>query len=293
MNARMQGTPMGQRWLFALGVALGLGLALSSGIAIATTPSGRPDVAQKQATYRITVNGDLFIGPDGAVTDYKLRSDDLTPVIAGLVDKQVRSWRFEPILVDGRAVRAKTSLKLELTVAPVAGGYQLHVAGVGFGNPVRTSRGLKPPEYPSLASRAGVGSDVMLVLTVDGSGDVVKADVESTSLSGKGPQRVVEQYADMFEYSAKAAARRWHFDMTERIDGKAVTTRVRVPVLFRMAGVEGWTAMVPVLRRPGHYLESSGRDDVQLAAAGDSATQEPQALDTRFRLKDDVVGRAL
>lgn len=290
MNARTQGAPAGRRWLPSLGAVIGL--ALLSGIAIATTPSDRPDVMQKQATYQVTIEGDLYVGPDGTVTDYQLRSDDLSQVIAGLVDKQVRSWRFEPILVDGRAVRAKTSLKLALTVSPVAGGYRLHVAGVGFGNPVRRSQGLKPPEYPSLASRAGVGGEVMLVLTVDGSGDVVEADVESTSLSGKGPQRVVEQYADMFEYSAKAAARRWHFDMTERIDGKAMTTRVRVPVSFRIAGVKGWTAMVPVLR-PGHYLESHGHDDAQLAAAGDSATQEPQALNTRFRLKDEVVGRAL
>jgi TonB family protein len=272
---------------------MALGLALLGGTAIATPPPDQANVAQKLPTYRLEANGDLYIGSDGAVTDYKLRSDDLTPSIAALIDKQVRSWRFEPILVDGRAVKAKTSLKLVLTASPVAGGYQLHVAGVGFGNPVRRSQDqLKPPEYPMAARHAGVGAEVVLVLTLDGEGRVTAADVESTSLSGKGPQRVMEQWADLFEHNAKGAARRWRFDMTERIDGKAKTMRIRVPFEFRMADWHGWTANVPVLR-PGHYLEADDHDDVKLAAAGDRASQEPQALDTRFKLKDKVVGRAL
>lgn len=292
MRGHRQGR--GARHPLRLGLGMALGLALLGGTAIATTPTQRSDVVHPQATYQITVDGDLYIGTEGAVTDCKLRNDDLTPAIAALVDKQVRSWRFEPILVDGRAVKAKTSLKLVLTASPVAGGYQLHVTGVGFGNPVRRSQGLKPPEYPMVARQVGIGADVTLVLTIDGDGHVAAADVESTSLSGKGPPRVMVQWADLFERSAKVAARRWRFDMTETVDGKAVSTRVRVPVSFRIDGMQGkWTAMVPVVR-PGHYLKhDDGNDGMRLAATGGRASQEPQALDTRFRLKDKVIGRAL
>jgi len=280
---------------FGRGIALAL--VLVGGAAVAATPGQRPEVVQTQATYEITVDGDLQIGTEGRVTDFKLRSRDVTADIAALVDKQVRSWRFEPILVDGRAVNAKTSLALQLTLSPIAGGYTLHVANVRFGNPVRRSRNLRPPTYPMVARRGGVGAEVTLILTVDGDGHVSEVDVESTSLSGKGPHQVMVQWADLFESSAKMAAHRWSFDMTEAIDGHPTGTRVRVPVLFIMEGMESkWTAWVPV-PRPGHYAEpdddDAGDDGARLADAGSPRSQEPQALDSRFHLKDDVIGRAL
>jgi TonB family protein len=275
---------------------MALAMLLLGGAAVAATPSRGPDVAEPQPTYRIKVEGDLYIGTEGMVTDFRLRSTDLAPDIAAMVGKGVRSWRFEPILVDGRPVNAKTSLELELSLLPVAGGYQLKVVGLGFGNPVRQSHSLQPPEYPSQARRVGLEADVGLVLTVDGDGRVAAVDVESTSLSGKGPQRVMVQWADLFERSAKVAARRWRFEMTETVGGMAVSTRVRVPVQFRITGGQSnWTAFVPVVR-PGHYAElkrGDGKDDAQLAASDDRASQQPQALDTRFRLKDDVIGKVL
>ena len=284
----------GERPLWRLAVGTVLGLMLLGGAAAAATPSQDAGTVLPDATYKLTVHGDLYIGPEGTVTDLELRNADLTTEIAALVDRQVRKWRFEPILVDGRAVNAKTRMKLELSLEPVAGGHQLRVVGVGFGNPVRHSRRLRPPDYPMEARRADVGADVTLLLTIDAEGRVAKVDVRSTSLTGKGPQEVMVAWADMFEHSAKLGARRWRFEMTESVDGKPVSTRVLVPVSFRIEGMErNWVTMVPVVR-PGHYLERGSRDDdARLADASGGGTGEPQAIDSRFRLKDEVVGRAL
>ena len=81
---------------------------LLGGAVSAATPSQDPGTVLREATYELTVHGELYIGPEGTVTDLKLRSADLSPEIAAMVDRQVRKWRFEPILVDGRAVNAKT-----------------------------------------------------------------------------------------------------------------------------------------------------------------------------------------
>ena len=275
-----------------IGVVLGaaLGLAALAGPATAGDPLQRPAAEQKLASYRLSIDGDLYIAGDGSVSDYKLRSnEDLTPEIAALVDKQVRSWRFEPILVDGQPVVAKTRLHLSLNAEPVAGGYQLRIYGVGFGNPVRDSKKITPPKYPEAALRAGVEAEVMLVLTLDERGHVTDTAIALTSLSGTGPQRVLNQWADLFEKSATDAARHWRFSLTEEIDGHAVQTRARVPVSYRLRNIQGWRTMVPVAR-PGRPLPDV--PDRQLAADAPTDSQ-PQALDSRFRLKDRVIGTVL
>lgn len=251
-----------------------------------------PPAESPRPAYHLSAEGDLYISADGSVLDYKLQSKNLSPEIAVLVDKKIRGWRFEPIIVDGKPVTAKTRLDLSLNATPVPGGYQLRIAGVGFGNPVRKPLGLKPPTYPIPANRAGVEADVVLLLTLNGNGRVVKSDVERTSLSGKGPQRVVTQWADMFEKSAQDAVRHWRFELTEQVDGKAASkSRVRIPVIYRLDNTKGWRAMVPVVR-PGHYLQFE--DDKRLANASMAPTdQRPQSLDSDFILRDKVIGTAL
>jgi len=278
--------------LAAIGVCIGM---LPIPAHALESPPGQRASAQQPA-FHLRVEGDLYVGPDGAVIDYRLRDKALTPEIAALVDKQVRGWRFEPILVDGSAVTAKTRLSLELNAIPVAAGYQLRIAGLGFGNPTRRSNNLQPPKYPMAARVRGVEAEVILILSVDGRGHVVKTDVESTSLSGKGPQRVVTQWADMFEDSAKDAARHWSFEMTESVDGEtAAVTPVRVPVNYRMEDSRGWRAMVPVERQPGHYIEpGQAGAGTRLANSGPPNDREqPQALESRFKLMNQVIGTTL
>lgn len=270
--------------LGAVTMCLPIGQAGGTPQAQATSP--RP-------SYHLSADGDIYIAPDGTVIDYKLDSKDLAPEVAKLVDARIRRWRFEPIRLDGKPVIAKTRMTVELDAIPVADGYQLRVAGVGFGNPRRTHpENMKPPRYPLPARRAGVEAQVLLLLSVDAQGKVAKVEIQSTSLSGKGPQQVMTQWADMFEDSAGDAARHWHFEMTEQVGGQPLAlTRVRVPVTYRMEDHRGWHALVPVVR-PGHYAKIAVDERIAAAAAG-PGDQEPRSLDSRFKLRDKVVGTTL
>ena len=86
--------------------------ALSAMFAVA----GVAWAAQNSTVLEMSADGEIRIAPDGHVTDYKLKST-LSPTIAALVDRNVRSWRFEPIVVDGNPVAAKTALLAEIGAA--------------------------------------------------------------------------------------------------------------------------------------------------------------------------------
>ena len=112
--------------------------------------------AQKAASpvLELAAKGDIQIAPDGHVTDFHLTAD-LSPEVGKLVDKTVRGWHFEPVIVDGRAVNAKTTMLIRLSGTPAAGdSYSLRIKSVHFGTLTRGN--VKPPEYPGDAARAGL-----------------------------------------------------------------------------------------------------------------------------------------
>jgi len=62
-------------------------------------------------------------------------SKGLTPAIAALVERSVRSWKFEPILRDGQAIVARTGYAMKLVATPVEDGFSVRVEDVSFGSP--------------------------------------------------------------------------------------------------------------------------------------------------------------
>lgn len=269
--------------------ALLLGCAIAGQAIAVEAPV--PDSRPPNASYQLSAGGELFLAPDGTVADVKLKRDrGLTPEIAALVEKRVRSWRFEPVLVDGKAVMAKTRLNLSLRAEPVAGGYRLRVQGLGFGNPVHTNR-MQPPEYPMAARRAGVEAQVVVIATLDADGNVADVEVGRTSLSMKGSPKALARWASVFEKTALAAAKQWKFQPSEVVDGRTVArTSVSVPIDYQMRYDNmpgGWHQLIPV---PGRGIDDA---DAQMAMASLAQDGRPQALDPRFKLKDAVVGTLL
>lgn len=245
--------------------------------------------------YELQATGEIRIGPDGHVRDYELKSD-LSPAIAELVDRQVRGWTFEPILVEGRPVIAKTRMQLSLKATPSGNGkYALRIAHVEFGEPARAHQ-ITPPRYPERAVRAGLGAKVTLVLRLDPQGNVVDVFPEQTSLTAPGSERVANKWRRIFEKSSIAAARKWKFAITETIGGRPIGSMIRVPVTFRLDGEretpELWQAFVPGPIQPVPWLV----DPDSLAAGSERDALEDgdvQSLSSRFKLKQDVVGMVL
>ncbi len=259
-----------------------------------------PAFAQKgAATLDMDADGEVQIAPDGHVSDYRLHSK-LGPTLAALVDSNVRGWRFEPVVIDGKPVIAKTAVHIKLKAEPRGDtdDYAVQIVNVTFGSPQR-SRGMKPPKYPEAAIRARIGAKVMLSIRLDDTGKVVEVQPYQTSLNRRASSEMeAEQWRHLFEASSVAAARTWHYDLSETVNGKPMGTDAVVPLVFSLHGngmhdpVPGeWTAYLPGPQHPATWSASS-RETV----VGDLALiPEGQALsmDSRFHLKDNVIGRML
>jgi hypothetical protein len=238
------------------------------------------------------------IAPDGSVSDYRLKNT-LTPTIAKLVDGAVRAWHFEPIVVDGKAVVAKTAMRLWLKAEPIdADNYRIRVTNVIFGEPHASSH-FKPPKYPEGAVAARVGAKVLMYVKTDESGNVVEAEPYQTSLDVRTNSEVqAEAFRKLFETASVRAARFWHYDLSETINGKTKGTIAMVPIVYSLRGFgvrsvrDGeWKGYVPGPIRDvplGREVKVGSGD--QFAALGDG---EAQSLDSRFKLRDDVIGKVL
>ena len=82
-----------------------------------------------------------------------------------------------------------------------------------------SSKRLNPPKYPPTEARQGVGGTVVLIITIDGQGNVLNVEVEKSSRNRN------------LDRAAMEAARKWKFNPEMR-NGAGVQSRVRVPVDF-------------------------------------------------------------
>ena len=245
-------------------------------------------MAAPPRTYEMDAVGEIEIGPDGAVKDYRL-GGDLPQGVIQAVASNVRRWKFEPILVDGRPVIATTRMRLALAAVPTQGDqFALKVTNVWFGEPEKT-RALAPPLYPPAMQRAYAGGKVSLIVKVDANGNVVDAMPEQTSLSEDVKGKTANRWRRMLEESSIAAARNWKFTSTEKIDGEAMPTLVRVPVVFSMGGQ--WSGFIP---GPIQTVPWLIRESTASQAMRDTLEDgQMQPLDSRFKLAQEVVGTTL
>ena len=80
---------------------------------------------------------------------------------------------------------------------------------------------MNPPKYPPEEQRRGIQGTIVLIVSIDASGDVLDVEVERSS----GNRNL--------DRAAITAAKRWRFN-PEVKNGQKVASRVRVPVEFKM-----------------------------------------------------------
>ena len=273
-------------------------------LAIAMMCFGSVEAKEKVApVYALQATGTIQIGPDGQVAEYTLDKGQ-PAAIENALGRSIQSWRFEPILVDGEPVIAKTRMRLSIEALPTSGqDYQLRVGGVWFGEPERSSRHMTPPRYPEGLARAGIGAKAVLVLQLDAQGVVKQVHAEQVSLDQDvRPASQAERLRDMFAKVSISAARKWKFDINEVVAGKAIGTSVQVPVEFFLSdpvarrnedpGANQWRSYIPGPRVRAPWLDetavAAGEEDVEQLKDGDV-----RSLASQFQLKDEVVGSLL
>lgn len=255
-------------------------------------------VEKPAPVYGIDATGTIEIGPDGQVVRHQLDKGQPAAIEQALA-RNIGQWRFEPIVVDGKPVIARTRMRLAIEALPtVSEDYQLRIRGVWFGEPGRSAHDMRPPPYPRDAVYAGIGAKVVLVLQLDGQGKVQQVHAEQVSLDRlTRSESQAERWRGMFARTSIETAARWKFNISETLAGQPIGTSVRVPVTFsltegsRREGPDNvWHSYVPGPRVPAPWIVDTGvaSQDVDSLKDGDV-----QALDSHFKLRNDLVGSLL
>jgi len=253
----------------------------------------RAEAPQPQE-FTLSLAGDLVVDETGAVKRYQL-DHDVAPTLAQLVQRNVDSWRFEPILVDGRPVVARTRMRLALSARDRGNGdLVMKVDSVGFGE-VKPRPGQVPPRYPKAALKDGIEARVMLTVKIDADGNVIDAHPYQTSLSRKGHE---QRNRALFEKVSLEAVRQWKYEPGEEIDGKPIAGVVQIPIEYTLAQGRSVKEMQRHNQRwrsyiPGPVTPAPWADAQALAALDEGVGDQAIALESRFRLKSDVVGKTL
>lgn len=261
-----------------------LQFAVLSLCAFAAVAAG-PREVRKQIETSMLVTGTIDIAPDGSVDGYRLdQPDELSEFVVELIDKAVPGWRFEPVLVDGKVVKARSKMGLRIVATRLGDDrYQIEIRSAGFGDYAgfgksggRTvsSLELDTPSYPWMALDSGVSGTVYLVLRIGRDGSVEDVIAEQTNLTVVGNERQMRMGREMLEKAALAAARDWTFRPPTA--GDAVDDpfwSVRVPVDFvlddeRNAKYGAWQAYIPGPRQTAPWLEDEGSAPDALVAGG-------------------------
>lgn len=240
---------------------------------------------------RLDVAGEIGIDPQGAVYDYSIGTI-LTPELKALVGKAVQKWKFEPVMRDGKAVHAKSGMRLILAAVPVATGYQMRIENIRFLGTRQVQR-MVPPRYPMNPMRAGVGAVVLVAVRVGENGDVLDvAAAQSRLIGARGSEKSVDSVRKVFEKSSLDAAKHWKYLPADVAAGDAPETTLLVPVEYRLEGMfvdqNGWQEG-PSAAKPIPWLSAEQQKyDAKGLKQGESI-----ALDSPLKFKQEVVGTTL
>jgi len=263
----------GRVWTGMLAMLMCAGLAMAGGSA----------EIRKQVEASTLVTGMIDIEPDGSVSAHVLDHPEKLPeAVSSLIGRASPGWRFEPILVDGKPIRARTRMSVRVVARKLEDGrVAMRIGSAVFGEEiegeyVRPGK-LQAPRYPSGAARAGVTGTVYLVLRIGRSGAVEQVHAEQVNLGAVARNEAeMTRWRDMFVEASVPTAKRWKFGPPTT--GPHVNDpfwSVRVPIDYLLPGQKRpeygqWEAYVPGPRQriPWHGASEDNASAPDALAAG-------------------------
>lgn len=241
-----------------------VGLLLGLLVAFASHAAG-PSAVRKTVESSMLVTGWVLIDPDGSTTKLELDEREKLPEpVASLVEQSGPAWRFEPVLIDGVARKAKARMSLRIVAKKVEGDrYQIGIRSGYFGEEAMTPEErvampdsikpvvMKAPVYPDSALRMGARGTVYVILKIGRDGAVQESFAEQVNLQVIGSEDEMTRMRDILAKSALNAAGKWTFQPPavgeQATEGAWV---VRVPVDFQFYGRKRpqygeWDSYVP------------------------------------------------
>jgi TonB family protein len=222
---------------------------LAALLALPAFASG-PGAVRKQVESSMVVTGSIDIEADGSVGGYRIdRAEEIPGGVQDMIARFAPGWRFDPVLVDGRPVKARAQMNLRLVARKIdKDSYQVSLRSATFGQdaPGESVGSLKlgPPRYPREAIRAGATGTVYLAVKVGRDGHVIDAVAEQVNLTFISSENAMTRWRGVFAKSALAAAKGWTF---------------QPPTAGDSAGDPWWVVRVPVTYSLERTTDSYGR----------------------------------
>ena len=220
-----------------------LGLLLATPTVWANGATSTREAVRASAESSLLVKGQIEILPDGSVAGITIDHEEvLQKEIRDFLRNTAAQWKFEPVLVDGQARRAKAPMSVRLVAKKAPGddnNYQISIAGASFNeyrpndpsslSPVRRTA----PSYPEEAYRSGVSGIVYLLIKVDRDGNADDVVAEQVNLRGYASEPMMRRFRNVLERNAISAVRHWTYRIPS--EGPAANQQfwvVRVPVNY-------------------------------------------------------------
>lgn len=251
---------------------IGIAFAACAGLALA----GGPGAVRKQTEASMLITGMIDIERDGHVGKYEVdQAEKLPPAATGLIAKAVPAWKFQPVVVDGKPVRARTRMSVRIVAKSVGEDrYEVRVASASFGEGGEpgefvSSKDLKPPRYPEVAALNGVRGTVYVVVRIGRDGRVEDAIAEQVNLKVVDSEVGMTRWRNSLAKSAVLGARKWTFNPpTKGEEAGKPFWLARVPVDFFLNDEKPvqygqWEAYIPGPRQDTPWL---GAMDASLGA---------------------------
>lgn len=233
-----------------------------------------PSAVRKRTEVSMLVTGSILVSPDGGVQSYTVdQADKLPATVVDLLGKNVPTWKFEPVTVDGKPVLAKAKMSVRIVGKRVDDSHDaISIAGAQFGENDRAAgesisyKTREAPAYPRMAVESRVPGTVYLVLRVDRQGQVANAVAEQVNLEAYGNDFQMDRFRQVLADATLKAATHWTFTIPTA--GKHAADDywvVRVPVHFELspAGQSSprdayghWHVYVPGPRQPVPWIEN-------------------------------------
>ncbi|QNP42157.1 protein tonB [Lysobacter terrestris] len=240
-------------------------MALAACLAAASEPAESRAEVRKQVEASMLVTGRIEIDTAGKVIGYALDKQDRLPRgVVDMVGKAVPAWKFEPVVIDGKLVRAAASMSIRLVARKLDDDHlTVDIRSASFGSEggkaeemIRPAKRLIAPGYPAAAVRSGVTGAAYLLVKVGRDGKVIDVATEQVNLKVVATGDQMARWRDLLAAASMSQARKWSFaPPTEGPAAGAEFWVVRVPVVyaFDRTAYGTWEGYVPGPRQPNPW----------------------------------------
>lgn len=257
-----------KRMLYAIPLLLVTGLAMATGVS----------TSDRNVQASMLVSGDIEVAPDGSVMQYALdHPAELPSQVKGMLAKAIPTWKFQPVIADGKPAIAKAAMSVRVVAKPVdKENFRISVESAHFGHqegdPAIKSMRKQQPVYPRSAINDRVSGVVYVIARVDASGKVADVAAQQVNLHNSGSAVQLERWRAELARASVDAIRNWTF--TPAASDAAPGRLVRMPVTFILhSGIDSsepsygqWDVYVPgpvqLIPWLGNKLFSAGVDAV-------------------------------